>query len=114
LSTAFTAANIGRNQAAAAKQEQPGEIAYWIQTHSLEKLRLVALLDEPCSFNRATQVTLSTNEKPSRSLPVMAEQPGDGQSLLALKHLTGKQPGGTQIILRIKKAALAGRQKTRQ
>jgi hypothetical protein len=48
----------------------------------------------------------------------MAEQPGDGQSLLALKPLTRKQPHGTQIILRInlriKKAALAGRQKTRQ
>ena len=77
-------------------------------------MRLVALLDEPRSFNRATQVTLSTNEKPFRSLPVMAEQPGDGQSLLALKPLTRKQPHGTQIILRIKKAALAGRQKTRQ
>ena len=81
-------------------------------------MRLVALLDEPRSFNRETQVTLSTNEKPSRSLPVMAEQPGDGQSLLALKPLTRKQPHGTQIILRInlriKKAALAGRQKTSQ
>jgi hypothetical protein len=44
----------------------------------------------------------------------MAEQPGDGQSLLALKHLTRKQPHGPPIILRIKKAALAGRQKTRQ
>ena len=81
-------------------------------------MRLVALLDEPRSFNRATQVTLSTNEKPFRSLPVMAEQPGDGQSQLALKPLTRKQPHGTQIILRInlriKKAALSGRQKTRQ
>ena len=51
----WTSLCIGRNQAAAVTSEQCGEITHWVETHSLERMRLIALLANPITWDDLTE-----------------------------------------------------------